>query len=59
MREEYEAKIKDMIEYNREQFRIADERINKIEEMIKKEIHDRVVETDEDVYPVRAYLNSK
>ena len=27
--------------------------------MIKKECHERVVETDEDVYPVKAYLDSK
>ena len=47
LREEFEEKIRKMKKHNREEFKIADERMDKIEESIKKEIKDRIVETDE------------
>jgi hypothetical protein len=46
-----------MREYNKEEFKICDKRMVVIEESIKKEVHDRVVETDEQIYVVRNELS--
>lgn len=36
-----------MREFNKDEFKKADSRMDNIEENIKKEIHDRIVESDE------------
>ena len=59
LREEFEEKIRLMREYNKEEFKKADERMDKIEDGVKKEIRDRVVESDEQIYSVRNQLNGK
>ena len=48
-----------MKENNRKEFTIAKDRMDKIEEGIKKEIKDRVVETDDIIYATKTDLNSK
>jgi hypothetical protein len=48
-----------MKKFNREEFEKATVRMDDIDESIQKEIHDRVIETDEAVDPVRNYLHSK
>lgn len=45
-----------MREHNRNEFRIATERMNNIESSIKKEIKDRIVESDELIYATRTDL---
>jgi hypothetical protein len=47
LREEFELKIKEMREYNKKEFKRADVRMEVIEESIKQEIKDRIVESDE------------
>lgn len=42
-----------MREHNRKEFQIAKERMDVIEVTIKKEIKDRVIETDDQVYVVK------
>ena len=59
MRDEFEDKIKAMIKYNKEAFVVADQRMDTIEESVRKEISDRVVETDEQIYVVRNNLSGK
>ena len=59
LKEEYEEKIRLMKEHNRKEFQIAKDRMDRLEDSIKKEIKDRVVETDEIIYVVRTDLNSK
>ena len=59
LKEEYEQKIKDMIEFNRTEFSKANERMNKLDESIRQEISDRITETDDAVNPVRSYNHSK
>jgi hypothetical protein len=53
LREEFEEKIRAMKVYNKDQFHIADDRMDAIEGSIKKEILDRIVESDEQIYVVR------
>ena len=48
-----------MKEHNRKEFVIAKERMDKLEGAIKKEVKDRVIETDEIIYVTRTDLNSK
>ena len=48
-----------MREHNRNEFQIAKDRMDRLESNIKKEIKDRVVETDEIIYITRTDLNSK
>lgn len=48
-----------MKDHNRKEFQIAKDRMDRLEDSIKKEIKDRVVETDEIIYVVRTDLNSK
>ena len=56
LREEFEGKIRAMREHNRDEFHIADERMDKIESSIKKEVKDRIVESDEHIYALRTEL---
>lgn len=56
MREELEEKIRKMKEHNRNEFKIATERMDNIEGGIKKEVKDRIVESDEHIYAVRTDL---
>ena len=46
-----------MREHNRNEFKVAKERMDNIEVGIKKEIKDRVIETDEQIYEVRTELS--
>lgn len=48
-----------MREYNKEEFKKADVRMDSIEESIKKEIKDRVIESDELIYVVKNDLSGK
>lgn len=57
LREEFEEKIQKMRDYNRNEFKTAKERMDKIEIGAKKEIKDRIVETDEQIYEVRTELS--
>lgn len=45
-----------MKEHNRNEFRIATERMDAVEDSIHKEINDRIVESDEALNAVRADL---
>ena len=45
-----------MKEHNRKEFQIAKERMDLIEVSIKKEIKDRIIETDEQIYETRQDL---
>ena len=56
LRDEFEEKIRKAKEYNREQFKIADERLDKIETSINEEVKARFVETDEQVHAVKTEL---
>ena len=56
LREEFEEKIRNMREFNKVEFRKADVRMVVIEESVKKEIHDRVIESNEAIYIVRNEL---
>ena len=53
LRDELEGKITAMRLYNREQFKIADERLTKLEEAISKEVEDRIQESDELIFETR------
>jgi hypothetical protein len=57
LREEFEEKIRNMREFNKVEFRKAVERMVVIEESVKKEIHDRVIESDEAIYVVKNDLS--
>lgn len=48
-----------MKDHNRKEFQIAKDRMDRLEDSIKKEIKDRVIETDDIIYVVRTDLNSK
>ncbi len=48
-----------MREHNRNEFRIAKERMDAIEESIHKEIKDRIVESDEAILIVRTDLQNQ
>lgn len=48
-----------MRDHNRSEFQIAKDRMDRLEDSIKREVKDRVVETDEIIYVVRTDLNSK
>jgi|TARA_B110000305_G_C19167086_1_gene505392 hypothetical protein len=47
-----------MRKHNREEFKAADERLNKLEEAINKEVEDRVTESDELIYETRDDLQN-
>jgi hypothetical protein len=46
-----------MREYNKKEFKRADVRMEVIEESIKQEIKDRIVESDEQIYVVKNELS--
>jgi len=46
LKDEFETKIRLMREFNRDDFKNADERLDKLENSIYKEIQDRVLESD-------------
>ncbi len=56
MKEDFEEKIRKMKEHNRNEFRIAKDRMDGIEDSIHKEINDRIVESDEALNATRADL---
>ena len=58
LRDDFEGKINAMRLHNREQFRLADERLNKLEESIQKEVEDRVTESDELIYATKDDLTN-
>ena len=53
LRDDFEGKINAMRKHNREEFKAADERLNRLEEAINKEVEDRVTESDELIYETR------
>lgn len=58
LREDFEGKIGAMRLYNREQFKLADERLNALEDAITKEVEDRVTESDELIYETKDDLTN-
>ena len=44
--------------YNREQFKLADDRLNALDDAINKEVEDRVTESDELIYETRDDLQN-
>lgn len=59
LKEEFEEKIRAMREHNRNEFRIAKQRMDLIEESIHKEIKDRIVESDETIQIVRLDMQNQ
>ncbi len=59
LKDEFETKIRLMREYNRENFKNADERLDTLENNIYKEISDRVTESDQTISETQARLTSK
>jgi hypothetical protein len=49
LKDDFETKIRLMREFNREECKRAEERLDKLENSINQEISDRVTETDEKV----------
>jgi hypothetical protein len=47
-----------MRDHNRSEFKLADKRLNALEEAINKEVEDRVTESDELIYETRDDLQS-
>ena len=56
LKEDFEEKIRKMKEHNRNEFRIAKDRMDAIEDSIHKEISDRIIESDEHLNATRADL---
>ena len=56
LKEDFDEKIRKMKEHNRNEFRIAKERMDAIEDSIHKEVSDRIVESDEHLNATRADL---
>lgn len=59
MKDEFETKVRLMREFNREDFKNADERLDKLEQSIYKEIRDRVTESDATIAETQDRLTSK
>lgn len=59
LRETFEGKLNDMRKYNREQFKISDQRLDRLDSAIDKEIQDRIDETDEQINETQTVLTSK
>ena len=53
LRDEMEGKINAMRLYNREQFELANQRLDDLDNAINKEVEDRVTESDELIYETR------
>ena len=58
LRAEFEGKIASLREYDREQLRLATERMDLIEASIEQEKQDRLRETEETLHPVKTHLSS-
>ena len=59
LKDEFETKIRLMREFNRENFKNADERLDSLENNIYKEISDRVTESDHTISETQARLTRK
>ena len=59
LKDEFETKVRLMREFNREDFKNADERLDKLEQSIYKEISDRVSESDATIAETQDRLTSK
>ena len=59
LKDEFETKVRLMREFNREDFKNADERLDKLEQSIYKEISDRVTESDATIAETQDRLTSK
>lgn len=59
LKEDFEEKIRKMREHNRNEFKIAKDRMDGIEDGIHKEIKDRIVESDESILVVRTDLQNQ
>lgn len=59
LKEDFDEKIRRMKEHNRNEFRIAKERMDAIEDSIHKEVSDRIVESDEHINATRADLQTQ
>ena len=53
LRDEMEGKINAMRLYNREQFELANQRLDDLDNAINQEVEDRVTESDELIYETR------
>ena len=59
LKDDFETKVRLMREFNREDFKNADERLDKLEHSIYKEISDRVSESDATIAETQDRLTSK
>lgn len=59
MKDEFETKVRLMREFNRDDFKNADERLDTLENNIYKEISDRVTESDATIGETQTRLTSK
>jgi hypothetical protein len=59
MREDFETKVRLMREFNREECKRAEERLDLLENAINQEVNDRITETDELVGETQEVLTSK
>ena len=59
LKDEFETKVRLMREFNRDDFKNADERLDNLENNIYKEISDRVTESDATIGESQARLTSK
>ena len=59
LKEEFDEKIRKMREHNRNEFRVAKDRMDAIEDSIHKEISDRIIESDEQLNATRADLQNQ
>lgn len=49
LKDEFELKVKLMRDYNRQEFKNADNRLDRLENSIHQEVSDRITETDADI----------
>jgi Skp family chaperone for outer membrane proteins len=59
LKEDFETKIRLMREFNRDECKRAEERLDRLENAINQEISDRVTETDEKVGETQEVLTRK
>jgi ElaB/YqjD/DUF883 family membrane-anchored ribosome-binding protein len=59
LKDEFEEKIRLMREFNREDFKKAEKRLDNLEAAIEQEISDRVTETDQIIGETQDTLNRK
>lgn len=59
LKDDFETKVRQMREFNRDECKKAEDRLDRLENAINQEISDRVTETDEKVGETQEVLTSK